>query len=65
MIRCLSESIFKNKVTISEVKERQTNLLKNVLEFYDRIKPKSKRVYYRFFQPCTLAIFFLGFCILR
>ena len=41
-IRSFDDSIPNGQITISETDEKQSHLLNNILEFYDKARPKSK-----------------------
>ena len=36
------DSIFNGKITISEADKQQSNLLKAILQFNDKVRPRSK-----------------------
>ena len=42
MIRSFGENIISSKITISEVDEDQSNLLKNIVDFDKNIRPRTK-----------------------
>ena len=41
-IRSFDDSIPNGQITISETDEKQSHLLNNILEFYDKARPRSK-----------------------
>ena len=41
-IRFFEDSIFSDKITLSETDKKQTNLLENILRFNSKLRPRSK-----------------------
>ena len=41
-IRSFGESIFNGKITISEADKKQSNLIKAILQFNDKVRPRPK-----------------------
>ena len=41
-IRFFEDSIFSDKITLSETDKKQTNLLENILIFNSKLSPRSK-----------------------
>ena len=43
-VRSFGESIYTQNISIVEAQENQSNLLKNIVEFNDKSRPKNKEV---------------------
>ena len=42
IITSLSDSIFNGKITVSGANKKQSNLMSSVIDFYSKVRPRSK-----------------------